>query len=152
MSPSSEIGLLAPPIMTVIIFVLTWNIERASSQDGKISPRRLNFYGLASIPLMLFLYTIIWHVEIGNTWVANPYLGSLALVGIACFVIYLIAIPLRELASAKTWPIENESSRNTVLRSERSIARRIFAWIVIVWGLVGLVGGIVAIIRYSSLK
>jgi hypothetical protein len=55
--------------MTVIIFVLTWNIERASSQDGKISPRRLKFYGLASIPLMLFLYTIIWHVEIGNTWV-----------------------------------------------------------------------------------
>jgi hypothetical protein len=144
MSPSTEIGLFAPPIMAAIVFVLTWNIERTTSPTGTMSPGRRKFYGLGCALLMLIGYLMLWQNEIKAAWLAYPFWMSVAITGLAGFIVYLIAT--HRGAEARHSGISQHPS-NCGVRPERRVATSIFAWIVIVWGIAGLLGGIVAVAR-----
>lgn len=130
--------------MAAIVFVLTWNIERTTSPTGTMSPERRKLYGLGCALLMLIGYLILWQNEIKAAWLAYPFWMSVGITGLAGFIVYLIAA--HRGAEARDSGISQDPS-NCGVRPERRVASRIFAWIVIVWGIAGLLGGIVAVAR-----
>lgn len=146
MTPSTEIGLFAPPIMAAIVFVLTWNIERRANADT-ISGERLKIYASVCVFLMVVGYVVLWKEDIKAAWLASPVWMSLGLTGMTASVSYLVA---RSRRSQQTVIAEEEdvsAARFLPRPPDRSITRRIFAWFVITWGIAGLLGGVAAIIR-----
>ena len=142
MTPSTEIGLFAPPIMAAIVFVLTWNIERTANSTGKVSPGRLRLYLLGCGVLMLIGYVMLWQHELKTTWFAYPFWMSVGFIGVVGCIVYLVAS--QRGATAKELEIDTDPP-NQSMKPTRTIASRVFAWIVIIWGVLGLLGGIAAI-------
>lgn len=140
MSPSTEIGLLAPPICSVIALALIWNIERASS--GRVNPSRRKGYISACVVMIFVGYALVWQKEILFVWAANPVWMSLGILGVAAAVLYFVVTRHSEEPSSVfciAW--------DSISARRQSVARRILAWVVIIWGVAGLVGGFSAVIR-----
>ena len=140
MSPSTEIGLLAPPICSAIAFALIWNIERASS--GRVSPSRRKAYVFSCVLMMFVGYALVWQKELLSAWTAHPIWISFGTLGIAAAFLYFVLTRHGKERSSTfdvTW--EGISARN------HSMSRRILAWVVIIWGVAGLVGALSVVIR-----
>ncbi len=146
MSPSTEIGLFAPPIMAGIVFVLTWNIERATNATGTLSRGRRKLYASMCVLLMFVAYIMLWQDELKAAWLAGPVWMSLGLAGIAASLVYFV-ITRRKEEPSETCETSKGAPANVMPKPERSVAKRIFAWIVILWGVAGLLGGVAAIVR-----
>jgi hypothetical protein len=143
---STEIGLLTPPALSVIVFVVGWNIEKTAS--GSVSPARAKSLGVLCLGLLVAAYTIVWWKELTAAWFAAPLLTTLCSMGVVLALAYLIfAIIRRPTFQDPAHSLSAGKYRDTAPR--RSIPRRIFAWIVILWGTAGLIGGLVAIIEHS---
>lgn len=95
---------------------------------------------------MFVLYVMLWQDELKAAWLASPVWMSLGLAGFAASLFYLL-IGRREEESVQTFDISEGAASNIMSKPERSTRKRIFAWIVIFWGVAGLLGGIAAVVR-----
>jgi Ca2+/Na+ antiporter len=140
MTPSGEIRLFFPPIGAAAVFFLTLNIERASS--GRVSPRRFRGYLKFCILLMIVVYAMLWSRELASAWRAEPILTFFAVAGIVVAFLYLAIFRERD-------QMDYEITQFTASAQKRSAGSRIFAWVVIIWGIAGLIGGIAAIVAHA---
>jgi hypothetical protein len=137
MTPSTEAGLFTPPVLAALVFVLGWQIEKMAS--GRVSPARARALTRLCVALLIICYVIVWWREIGAAWVQTPVLTAFFGLGIATATTFLIVV----LGSQSDK--EDTLGRPLPQRLPTPLPRRIFSWIIIVWGIAGLVGGIVTI-------
>jgi hypothetical protein len=144
MDPSTEAGLFTPPVLTVLVLVMGWKIEKTSS--GRVSPARAKALTILCLALLLLCYVIVWWREITTAWLANPFLTSFFGLGIAAAATFLI-VGLARRSDEEDADGDNAPEAQASRSVPASVPRRVFSWIVIIWGIAGLLGGIMAIVR-----
>ena len=144
MTDSTQIALAAPPVMGLIVFVVGWNIERTSA--GSVSMSRAKALTTYAIIITLICYLIIWWNEIRTVWTLHPLLISLAGLGVVGSLLCVIWIVY---SRSSIEHVSDSYDKSELQVSKRDAARRIVAWVVILWGIAGLLGGLVAIVTQS---
>jgi hypothetical protein len=144
MDPSTEVGLFAPPICIAVVFLLGWNISRASG--GRVSTGRAKALTIYCVALLVVGYAIVWWREITIAWDRDPLSTIFFALGILTATTFSIIVFAKKSDTGDTDEYR-KSKFQTTRHVSISVPRRIFSWIVIVWGIAGLVGGVVAIAR-----
>jgi hypothetical protein len=99
-----------------------------------------------AIIITLICYLIIWWNEIRTVWTLHPLLISLAGLGVVGSLLCVIWIVY---SRSSIEHVSDSYDKSELQVSKRDAARRIVAWVVILWGIAGLLGGLVAIVTQS---